>query len=205
MSWSCSPKASLAREKLCLTLPVPSFLFPATVGVSGVSKSKTSTIEVTAETEKEVMTLDDEETFGNFYKSVSPSALQDSGVVVTEEDLSQIQADTPKLVYNNHNNNELGDFSVPYWLKCTVYVTFCYQSCNNYCNFIIHTYFLLRSLVAWIKNDLCFVYLCLQAYLSRSRTQASSATNQKESGLQEPSAGSGCPQRHPPGLHRAEA
>ncbi|GLD62946.1 supervillin-like protein [Lates japonicus] len=63
----------------------------------GVSKSKTSTIEVTAETEKEVMTLDDEETFGNFYKSISPSTLQDSTVVVTEEDLSQIQANTPKL------------------------------------------------------------------------------------------------------------
>uniref|UniRef100_A0A8D3B996 Supervillin d n=1 Tax=Scophthalmus maximus TaxID=52904 RepID=A0A8D3B996_SCOMX len=47
-----------------------------------VGKGKTSTIEVTAETEKEVMTLDDEETFGNFYKSV------------------QIQANTPKFV--NH-------------------------------------------------------------------------------------------------------
>uniref|UniRef100_A0A665WHI1 Supervillin-like n=1 Tax=Echeneis naucrates TaxID=173247 RepID=A0A665WHI1_ECHNA len=63
----------------------------------GVSKSKISTIEVTAETEKEVMTLDDEETFGSFYKSVSPTTLQDSSVVVTEEDLSQIQANTPKL------------------------------------------------------------------------------------------------------------
>uniref|UniRef100_A0A3Q1K9Z7 HP domain-containing protein n=1 Tax=Anabas testudineus TaxID=64144 RepID=A0A3Q1K9Z7_ANATE len=62
----------------------------------GISKSKTSTIEVTAETEKEVMTLDDQETFGNFFKSASHSTLQDS-VVVTEEDLSQIQADTPKL------------------------------------------------------------------------------------------------------------
>ncbi|KAE8284025.1 Supervillin [Larimichthys crocea] len=63
----------------------------------GVSKSKTSTIEVTAETEKEVMTLDDEETFGNFYKTVSPSTLLDSSVVLTEEDLSQIQPNTPKL------------------------------------------------------------------------------------------------------------
>ncbi|XP_029977773.1 supervillin isoform X2 [Sphaeramia orbicularis] len=63
----------------------------------GVSKSKTSTIEVTAETEKEVMTLDDDETFGSFYKPVSPSTLQDSSVILTEEDLSQIQADTPKL------------------------------------------------------------------------------------------------------------
>ncbi|KAM6963474.1 supervillin-like [Tautogolabrus adspersus] len=63
----------------------------------GVSQSKSSTIEVTAQTEKEVMTLDDEETFGNFYKSVSPSTLQDSSMVLTEEDLSQIQANTPKL------------------------------------------------------------------------------------------------------------
>nr|XP_029134943.1 LOW QUALITY PROTEIN: supervillin-like [Labrus bergylta] len=63
----------------------------------GVSQSKSSTIEVMAQTEKEVMTLDDEETFGNFYKSVSPSTLQDSSLVLTEEDLSQIQANTPKL------------------------------------------------------------------------------------------------------------
>ncbi|XP_049614966.1 supervillin [Syngnathus scovelli] len=61
----------------------------------GVSKNKTSTIEVTAEAEKEVMTLDDHETFGNFYRSISPSAFQD--VSVTEEDLSQIQSNTPKL------------------------------------------------------------------------------------------------------------
>uniref|UniRef100_A0A7N8X2F8 Supervillin d n=1 Tax=Mastacembelus armatus TaxID=205130 RepID=A0A7N8X2F8_9TELE len=63
----------------------------------GKATGKTSTIEVTAETEKEVMTLDDQETFGNFYKPVSPSTLQDSIVFVTDEDLSQIQADTPKL------------------------------------------------------------------------------------------------------------
>uniref|UniRef100_A0A3B4XDT4 Supervillin d n=1 Tax=Seriola lalandi dorsalis TaxID=1841481 RepID=A0A3B4XDT4_SERLL len=63
----------------------------------GTTPLRTSTIEVTAETEKEVMTLDDEETFGSFYKSVSPTTLQDSSVVLTEEDLSQIQADTPKL------------------------------------------------------------------------------------------------------------
>lgn len=66
-----------------------------------MSKNKTSTIEVTAETEKEVMTLDDDETFGSFYKPVSPSALHDSSVVLTEEDLSQIQADTPKWVNEN--------------------------------------------------------------------------------------------------------
>lgn len=69
---------------------------------AGVSKNKTSTIEVTAETEKEVMKLDDEETFGNFYRAVSPSGIQDSGVVVTEEDLSQIPTETPKLVYYKH-------------------------------------------------------------------------------------------------------
>ncbi|KAM7381634.1 hypothetical protein PAMA_012468 [Pampus argenteus] len=63
----------------------------------GVSKSKTSTIEVTAETEKEVMTLDDDETFGSFYKFASSSVLQDFSVVLTEEDLSLIQANTPKL------------------------------------------------------------------------------------------------------------
>uniref|UniRef100_A0A3Q2EI24 Supervillin d n=1 Tax=Cyprinodon variegatus TaxID=28743 RepID=A0A3Q2EI24_CYPVA len=63
----------------------------------GVSKTKSSTIEVTAEMEKEVMTLDDEETFGNFYKTVSPSTVLESSVVLTEEDLSEIQADTPKL------------------------------------------------------------------------------------------------------------
>uniref|UniRef100_A0A8C9XT02 Supervillin d n=1 Tax=Sander lucioperca TaxID=283035 RepID=A0A8C9XT02_SANLU len=90
-------ETAVSREKFCVTLPVPFFLFPAMVRGSGVSKSKTSTVEVTAETEKEVMTLDDDETFGNFYKSVSPSTPLDSSVVMTEEDLSQIQADTPKL------------------------------------------------------------------------------------------------------------
>lgn len=63
-----------------------------------MSSSKTSTIEVMAETEKEVMTLDDEETFGNFYKSISPSVLQESGVVLTEDDLSQIETHMPKSV-----------------------------------------------------------------------------------------------------------
>lgn len=79
-------------------LPVSSLMFPATVVMSGGSTSKISTIEVMAETEKEVMTLDDEETFGNFYKSVSPSTLQESSVVLTEEDFSQIQANTPTSV-----------------------------------------------------------------------------------------------------------
>ncbi|XP_019738899.1 supervillin-like isoform X2 [Hippocampus comes] len=61
----------------------------------GASKSTTSTIEVTAEAEKEVMALDDDETFGSFFASVSPSALRD--VLVTEEDLSHVQANAPKL------------------------------------------------------------------------------------------------------------
>ncbi|KAJ4940591.1 hypothetical protein JOQ06_026888 [Pogonophryne albipinna] len=63
----------------------------------GVSKNKISTVEVTAETEKEVMTLDDDETFGNFYKTVSPTSLHDSSMVLTEEDFSQIHTNTPKL------------------------------------------------------------------------------------------------------------
>lgn len=66
--------------------------------VSGGSTSKPSAIEVTAEMEKEVMTLDDEETFGNFYKTISPATLQDSAVILTEDDLSQIQSDTPTSV-----------------------------------------------------------------------------------------------------------
>lgn len=65
---------------------------------SGMCNNKTSTIEVTAELEKEVMKPDDEETFANFYRSVSPSKLE-SSVVLTEEDLSQLEADTPKLVF----------------------------------------------------------------------------------------------------------
>ncbi|XP_055085377.1 supervillin isoform X2 [Periophthalmus magnuspinnatus] len=63
----------------------------------GVSKSKTSTIEVTAETEKEIMTLDDEETFGSFYKPMSPTSLQETTVIVTEDAFSEITADTPTL------------------------------------------------------------------------------------------------------------
>uniref|UniRef100_A0A665WH99 Supervillin-like n=1 Tax=Echeneis naucrates TaxID=173247 RepID=A0A665WH99_ECHNA len=90
------------HSRSILTLPVPSLLFPHISSGSGVSKSKISTIEVTAETEKEVMTLDDEETFGSFYKSVSPTTLQDSSVVVTEEDLSQIQANTLTSAVADH-------------------------------------------------------------------------------------------------------
>uniref|UniRef100_A0A7N6ADG8 HP domain-containing protein n=1 Tax=Anabas testudineus TaxID=64144 RepID=A0A7N6ADG8_ANATE len=69
--WSLSKlqKKKSIISKFIVTFSFPSFLFPNMLGGSGISKSKTSTIEVTAETEKEVMTLDDQETFGNFFKS----------------------------------------------------------------------------------------------------------------------------------------
>lgn len=51
---------------------------------------------MTAETEKEVMTLDDEETFGRFYKPVSPTARGAVVTALTEEEFSDLQADTPK-------------------------------------------------------------------------------------------------------------
>ena len=41
------------------------------------------------------MTLDDDETFGRFYKTASPL---DSSVVVADIDLSLIQSDTPMYV-----------------------------------------------------------------------------------------------------------
>ncbi|XP_029568562.1 supervillin [Salmo trutta] len=63
----------------------------------GLGHSRTSTIEVTAETEKEVMTLDDEETFGRFYKPVSPTTRGTVVTALTEEEFSDLQADTPKL------------------------------------------------------------------------------------------------------------
>ena len=75
-----------------------------------------------AETEKEVMTLDDEETFGNFYKSVSPSTLQDSSMTLTEEDLSQIEANTPKSVHKYNNNRS----NLIFYLICT-YEIICHQ------------------------------------------------------------------------------
>lgn len=90
-----STKTTLSK---LIPFPDPSFLFPASLCASGGSTSKPSTIEVTAELEKEVMTLDDEETFGNFYKSISPSALQDSALILTEDDLSQIQSNSPTSV-----------------------------------------------------------------------------------------------------------
>ncbi|KAL1264202.1 hypothetical protein QQF64_004557, partial [Cirrhinus molitorella] len=63
----------------------------------GVAGTKNSTIEVMEEKEKEVMTLDDEETFGRFYSCLSPTALSSSVLLVEEEDFSIIQSDTPKL------------------------------------------------------------------------------------------------------------
>ncbi|XP_036428882.1 supervillin isoform X2 [Colossoma macropomum] len=63
----------------------------------GVGSSKPSTIEVTEEKEKEVMALDDDETFGRFYKCISPTTLSSSLLLDEEEDFSTIQSDTPKL------------------------------------------------------------------------------------------------------------
>ncbi|KAJ8364476.1 hypothetical protein SKAU_G00133070 [Synaphobranchus kaupii] len=59
--------------------------------------SREMSIKVTAETVKEVMTLDDEETFGRFYKAVSPSALGSGGSCDTVQDFSVIESNTPKL------------------------------------------------------------------------------------------------------------
>ncbi|MCJ8738394.1 hypothetical protein PDJAM_G00035490 [Pangasius djambal] len=62
----------------------------------GVS-SKPSTIEVTEEKEKEVMTLDDDETFQRFFKSMSPTGLSSNLLLDEEEDFSAVQFDSPKL------------------------------------------------------------------------------------------------------------
>lgn len=147
-------------------------------GRSGVSKNKISTVEVTAETEKEVMTLDDDETFGNFYKTVSPTSLHDSSMVLTEEDFSQIHTNTPKLVYNNNIFDHLNDLWVPFFFSG-------------------------RWLT--LKLTTVTVFVCFQAHVSRNGTQESGPPPQEEPGLQEPSAGPRCSQRHPTGLHRAEA
>lgn len=61
----------------------------------GVS-SKPSTIEVTEEKEKEVMTLDDDETFQRFFKSLSPTSLSSDLLLDEEEDFSTLQFDSPK-------------------------------------------------------------------------------------------------------------
>ncbi|XP_057214187.1 supervillin isoform X2 [Triplophysa rosa] len=63
----------------------------------GVPGTKNSTIEVTEEKEKEVMTLDDDETFGRFYSSLSPTTLSSAIILDEEEDFSILQSDTPKL------------------------------------------------------------------------------------------------------------
>ncbi|TSK14619.1 Supervillin [Bagarius yarrelli] len=62
----------------------------------GVS-SKASTIEVTEEKEKEVMTLDDDETFQRFFRPVSQTNLTLDLVLNEEEDFSALQFDSPKL------------------------------------------------------------------------------------------------------------
>lgn len=87
-------------------------------------------------------------------------------------------------------------FSGLFWQKyyCTLHHT---------CTFFFIV--VIRSLLVWITDHLCSVYLCLQAHLCCRRTQASSASSQKKSGLQEPSEDAGCTQWHPSGLHRAEA
>lgn len=147
--------------------------------VSGGGTSKPSTIEVTEEMEKEVMTLDDEETFGNFYKTISPSTSQVPAVILTEDDLCQIQSSTPTSV------NSSSWFFV-WWFTMMKRPDKISAKCENGYN------------NHWTLK-------CLQAHFHRCRTQASSSTSQKESGLQEPSAGPGCPQWHQAGLHRTEA
>ncbi|KAF7705184.1 supervillin [Silurus meridionalis] len=62
----------------------------------GVS-SKLSTIEVMEEKEKEVMTLDDDESFQRFFKSMSPTSLGTNLLLDEEEDFSDLQFDSPKL------------------------------------------------------------------------------------------------------------
>ncbi|XP_060717013.1 supervillin isoform X1 [Tachysurus vachellii] len=65
----------------------------------GVS-SKPSTIEVTEEKEKEVMTLDDDETFQRFFKSpmpMSPTSQTSNLILDKEEDFSVVLFDSPKL------------------------------------------------------------------------------------------------------------
>ncbi|XP_048869049.1 supervillin-like isoform X2 [Brienomyrus brachyistius] len=62
----------------------------------GLGHQETS-IKVTEETVKEVMTLDDEDTFGRFYRAVTPSALSSSSPIDTEQDLSVVESESPKL------------------------------------------------------------------------------------------------------------
>ncbi|XP_018583541.1 supervillin isoform X2 [Scleropages formosus] len=62
----------------------------------GSSHQETS-VKVTEETVKEVMTLDDEETFRLFYKPIASSALGSSSPLDAAQDLSIIKSDSPKL------------------------------------------------------------------------------------------------------------
>ncbi|KAF5889682.1 supervillin-like isoform X1, partial [Clarias magur] len=61
------------------------------------ASSKPSTIEVLEEKEKEVMNLDDDETFQRFYKSLSPTTQSSNLVWDGEEDFSALTFDSPKL------------------------------------------------------------------------------------------------------------
>uniref|UniRef100_A0A8C9V353 Supervillin d n=1 Tax=Scleropages formosus TaxID=113540 RepID=A0A8C9V353_SCLFO len=56
-----------------------------------------TSVKVTEETVKEVMTLDDEETFRLFYKPIASSALGSSSPLDAAQDLSIIKSDSPKL------------------------------------------------------------------------------------------------------------
>lgn len=75
--------SSIEVSDVCVNMP------------AGVS-SKPSTIEVTEEKEKEVMTLDDDETFQRFFKSMSPTTLSANLLLDEEEDFSALQFDSPK-------------------------------------------------------------------------------------------------------------
>uniref|UniRef100_A0A673BLQ4 Supervillin-like n=1 Tax=Sphaeramia orbicularis TaxID=375764 RepID=A0A673BLQ4_9TELE len=61
-------------------------------------------LSVTAETEKEVMTLDDDETFGSFYKPVSPSTLQDSSILLCSSLLTSSVAEHKRAVRPTRRN-----------------------------------------------------------------------------------------------------
>lgn len=66
------------------------------VNVLTGESSKPSTIEVMEEKEKEVMILDDDETFQRFFKSMSPTSLSSNLLLDEEEDFSTLQFDSPK-------------------------------------------------------------------------------------------------------------
>lgn len=62
---------------------------------SGVN-SKPSTIEVTEEKEKEVMSPDDDETFQRFFRPMSPTSPSSDLLLDEEADFSTLQFDSPK-------------------------------------------------------------------------------------------------------------